>query len=77
MYVSFGRRLRALGRVRIGAGLRFNGLMGWSLILVVALLRLYWYLMLGMLWMMYGIIYLCFVLPIRGIVRLCKRRKTQ
>lgn len=77
MYVSFGHRLRSLGRVRIGAGFRFRGFTGWCLLLVVALLRLYWYILLGVLWMMYGIIYLCFVLPIRGIVRLCKRRKTQ
>ena len=77
MHVSFGRRLRALGRVRLFAGFRCQGLMGWSLLLVVALVRLYWYLMLGVLWMVYGIIYLCFVLPIRGIVRLCKKRKNQ
>lgn len=77
MYVSFGRRLRALGRVKVGASFRLNGPMGWSLILVVALLRLYWYLMLGVLWMLYGIVYLCFVLPLRGIARLCKKRKTQ
>ena len=77
MYVSFGRRLRTLGRVKIGTGLRFKGPLGWCLLLVVALLRLYWYIMLGVFWMMYGIIYLCFILPIRGIVRLCKKRKNQ
>lgn len=69
--------MKALGRVKIGAGIRFDGLTGWCMLLVIAMLRLYWYIMLGVLWMMYGFIYLCFVLPIRGIVRLCKKRKNQ
>lgn len=77
MYVSFGRRLRTLGRVRIGAGFRVRGATGLFLLMFVAIFRLMWYIMLGVLWMMYGIIYLCFILPIRGIVRLCKRRKTR
>lgn len=75
MYISFGRSLRTLGRVRICAGYRCRGLMGWSLLLVVAMLRMSWYLMLGVLWMIYGIFYLFMILPIRGIARLCKRDK--
>jgi hypothetical protein len=77
MYTNIGHRLRALGRVKVADGLCPRGLMGWNLILVAALLYLCWYLLLGVLWVVYGIIYLCFVLPFRGLVRLFKRRKTQ
>lgn len=77
MYTNIGRRLRALGRVKVADGLCPRGLMGWNLILVVAFLYLCWYLLLGVLWAVYGFVYLCFVLPFRRIACLFKRRKTQ
>lgn len=77
MYLGFGRRLRTLGGVRLFAGVRLKGATAAFLFFFIAIIRLYWYIMLGMLWMIYGFGYLCFYLPVRGIVSLCKKRKKQ
>lgn len=76
MYISFGRRLLRLGSVRVG--IRMTGTKGCFYACLFAFINaciyLYWYAMLGILWLMYGLGYLCFYLPIKGIIRLCKKQ---
>lgn len=72
MYLSIGRRLRGLGKIRIGAGFRMKGWTAAIMIFVYAMVYLCWYMMLGTLWLLYGIGYLFIYLPIKGIVKLCK-----
>ena len=77
MYLSFGRTLRGLGKIRIGAGFRMKGPTAWIMLIVYGLLYMCWYMILGTLWLMYGMGYLFFYLPIKGIVKLCKKRQEQ
>lgn len=58
MFVSFHKTLCKLGSVRIGAGVRLKGGAGAMLALLFAVLNLYWYLMLGALWMIFGVMWL-------------------
>lgn len=73
MYLSFGRRLRGLGRIRFGVGYRMKGWTAAIMIFLYAMLYMCWYLMLGTLWMIYGIGYLCIYLPVKGIIKLCNK----
>ena len=77
MFISFGHKLRGLGNVRVG--FRMKGSTGCLLLGVYgcinAFIYLFWYTMLGTFWLMYGVGYLCFYLPIRCAVKLCKKRK--
>lgn len=75
MYLSFGRRLRGFGRMRIGAGIRMNGWVAAFMIFIYAMLYMCWYMVLGTLWLMYGLGYVFYYLPIKGIVKLCRRNK--
>ena len=76
MFVSFGRKLRGLGSMRVGfrmkgsEGCLFLGVYG----CINACIYLMWYCMLAMFWLVYGICYLCFYLPIKGIIKLCKNK---
>lgn len=76
MFLSFGRRLRGLGKVRLGVGLRMKGSAAWIMLLLYGLLNLCWYMILGTLWLMYGICYLFFYLPIKAIIKWNKNKKT-
>ena len=70
MFISFGHKLRGLGRVRFG--FRMKGSTAWIMAILYGQLYMCWYLMLGTLWLIYGICYLFLYLPIKGIVKLCK-----
>lgn len=72
-YVSWGRKLKGLGNVRIGHSLR--GKSAWYFLIVFGFLQLLWYFMLGSLWLMYGVGYVFFYLPIKGIIKLCKKKQ--
>lgn len=76
MYISFGRRLGSLWGFRIGAGVRMRGTTGAFLWFLFAMAQLFWYVLLGTCCMMYGLSYLLFYLPIRGIVRACKNHQS-
>lgn len=77
MFVSFGQRLRGLGGMRVG--FRMKGSTGCFFICLYgcinALIYLVWYGMLATFWLLYGMCYLCFYLPIKGIVKLCKKEQ--
>lgn len=75
MFISFGRRLRGLGRVHFG--FRIKGSAAWITVILYGLLYLCWYVMLGTLWLMYGICYLFFYLPVKCIIKLCKKKKLE
>lgn len=79
MFVSFGYKLRGLGNVRVG--LRRKGPDGCFFVflymMINAFIYLGWYLMLGSFWLMYGLCYLCFYLPLKGLMKLYKKKKTQ
>lgn len=76
MFVSFGHRLRGLGGMRVGFRVRgTNGCFYACLFACLnAFIYLLWYSLLGTLWLMYGLCYLCFYLPIKGIIKLCKKK---
>ena len=79
MYISFGKTLRKWSGVRIGAGFRVRGAAGAMLACLLAVVNLWWYLMLGMLWLLYGALWLfwklikyCIVKPVKWIAsKLC------
>lgn len=75
MYISFGQKLRGLGRVRFG--FRMKGSAAWIMAILYGLVYMCWYLMLGTLWLLYGMGYLFFYLPIKGIVKLSKQNKKE
>lgn len=75
MFISFGHRLRGLSGVRIGY--RARGSTAWIMLIVYGLLNMCWYAVLGTLWLMYGMCYLSFYLPIKGIIKLCNRKKKE
>lgn len=77
MFLSFGRSLRTLGSVRVGAGFRMKGPAAWIMLILYGLLYMCWYMILGTLWLMYGMCYLFFYLPIKGIMKLVKENKKQ
>jgi hypothetical protein len=70
MFLSIGQRLRGLSHVRFG--FRMNGSTAWIMFIVLVIFYMFWYLMLGSLWLVYGVCYLFFYLPIKGIIKLCK-----
>lgn len=75
MFVSFGHKLRGLGNVRFG--FRMKRSTGCLFFALYALFDMMWFLMLGVLWMCYGVCYLFFYLPIKAIVKLCKRKSRE
>lgn len=75
MFISFGRKLASLGKLRIGMNVRLKSTLGWSMLIVYVLVYLCWYLILGTLWLMYGTCYVCFYLPYVGIKKLIDNNK--
>lgn len=73
MYIGFSKKLKALGGLRIGFGKRLSGAGGWILLCCCAVLNLFWYMILGCLWLMYGVGYL-FYLPIKAIVNVIHKK---
>lgn len=68
MYISFGRKLKGLGNVRVGH--RLKGSSAWYFLFIYYSLQLCWYMLLGTLWLVYGFGYLFFYLPIKGVIKL-------
>lgn len=77
MFVSIGHKLRGLGNVRVG--FRMKGSTGCFFLCLYwcinALIYLMWYSLLATFWLMYGVCYLFFYLPIKGIIKLCKKKQ--
>lgn len=73
MFLSFGRSLRRGFGFRFG--FRVKGATGAIMACVYAMLYLCWWLMLGTLYLMYGVCYVCLYLPIRWIVKFVKERQ--
>lgn len=78
MFVSFGHRLRGLSGMRVGFRMRGSEGCFYACLFgcINALILLLWYCMLGTFWLLYGMCYLFFYLPIKGIVKLCKKKST-
>lgn len=75
MYITIGRKLKGLGNVRICH--RLKGSSAFVYLCIYWILNFYWFLLLGTLWLMYGMGYVLFYLPIKGIVKLVKGIKKQ
>ena len=77
MFVSFGHKLRGLSSMRVG--IRMKGSTGCFFVCfyacINALIYLCWYALLACFWLMYGVCYLFFYLPIKGIVKLIKKER--
>ena len=74
--VGFHKTLFKLGKWRFGIGYGFHGVTGIIMLCIYGMLNLMWYLVLGTLWMMYGFIWLMFILPIKGISKLIKNNQS-
>ena len=70
MFISFSQKLKSLGNVRVGY--RLKGSKAIIFICVYWFMNFCWYLLLGGLWCIYGMCYLFFYLPFKGIVTLIK-----
>ena len=77
MYLAFGRKLLRLGKLRIGFGIRMKGWTAACMVFVYAMMYMCWYMTIGMIWLMYGMGYLCVYLPVKGIVKLSNRNKAK
>lgn len=77
MFLSFRHSLLKLGKVRIGAGFRMKGSAAWIMLLIYGLVYMCWYMMLGTLWLLYGMCYLFFYLPIKCIVKYAKKKNQE
>ena len=74
MYIGISKRLKVLGGLRIGVGKRLSGTGGLILLCCCAFINLFWYMILGCLWTIYGLGYLVY-LPIKAIVNATKRKQ--
>lgn len=74
MFIGFSKKLKVLGGLRIGFGKRLSGAGGWILLFCCAILNLFWDMILGCLWLMYGCAYL-FYLPIKAIVNVINKKR--
>jgi hypothetical protein len=79
MFFSFGHRLRSLSGMRVGFRVSgTNGCFYAGLFMCMnALIYLLWYCLLATFWLMYGVCYLFFYLPIKAIVKLCKKNNLE
>lgn len=75
MRLGFHKTLLKIGKWRFGIGYSMHGAAGIIMLCVYGMLNMMWYITLGCLWMTYGIVWLFFVLPIKGIIKLCKKNK--
>ena len=75
--VGFRKTLFKLGKWRFGIGYSTHGATGIIMLCFYGIFNLIWYTMLGCLWMIYGVIWLFFVLPIKGITKLIKNKSTE
>lgn len=73
--VGFHTTLLKIGKFRFGARYTVKGLPGIFMVCTFAIFNLMWYMIVGSLWLMYGFIWLFFVLPIKGIRSLVKKKK--
>ena len=73
--VGFHKTLFKLGKWRFGIGYSSRGAAGIIMVCTYAILNLCWYMVVGCLWLVYGFIWLCFVLPIKGIAKLVENIK--
>ena len=72
MYLSFGRKLRGLGYIHLGVRRRNI----WLVLTVYLVFYVFWYSLLAALWLAYGMGYLFYYLPAKGIVKLCKHKRS-
>ncbi|MBQ2273320.1 MAG: hypothetical protein II337_07670 [Clostridia bacterium] len=75
VHLGFRKTLLKIGKWRFGIGYSMHGATGFFVLCIYAMLNLMWYSILACLWMTYGVIWLFFVLPIKIIVKICKRKK--
>ena len=71
------RTLFKLGKWRFGIGYGFHGFSGFCMLIIFGILNLCWYMILGVIWLFYGIFYLFIFLPIKGIFKIINKNKTQ
>lgn len=75
--VGFHKTLFKLGKWRFGIGYSTRGLTGIIMLCVFGMVNLMWYMILGMLWLTYGVIWLVFILPFKLINRKANKNQDQ
>lgn len=73
--LGFHRTLFKLGNWRFGIGYGFHGITGFCMLIIFGILNLCWYMILGVMWLFYGIFYLFILLPIKGISKIINKNK--
>ena len=73
MYIGFSKTLMRLGGIRIGMGMRKKGTDGLFLLFLFGMIQLCWWMIVGMLWLLYGVGYVLIYLPIQGVKKLLKK----
>ncbi len=75
--VGFYRTLLRMGAFRFGVGYSTRGATGLIMLCMFGLMNLMWYMVLGCLWITYGIIWLVFVLPVKVIKKIRATKKME
>lgn len=73
MYIGFSKTLMRLGGIRIGIGMRKKGAEGLFFLFLFGMVQLCWWMIVGMLWLLYGVGYMFIYLPIKGVKKLLKK----
>ena len=75
MYIGFSKTLMRWGGIRIGMGTRAKGPTGLLLLFLFGMVQLCWWTIVGMLWLLYGVGYVCIYLPIKAIRKQSKKEE--
>lgn len=77
MFIGFSTRLKRMGGFRLGIGKRVHGWTAIFILMFVGIFYLMWWSLLGCMWLIYGVCWLFFYLPIKLIVNAVKKRKAK
>lgn len=75
MYIGFSKTLMRWGGIRIGVGTRAKGPMGLLMLLIFGMVQLCWWMIVGMLWLLYGLGYVLIYLPIKAVQKRSKKEE--
>ncbi len=75
--VGFYRTLLRMGAFRFGVGYSTRGVTGILMLCMFGIFNLMWYMVLGCLWIIYGVIWLVFVLPVKAIKKIRATKETE
>ena len=75
MYIGFSKTLIRLGGIRFGVGKRLKGSAAGVMVLFYGMMQLFWWALVGTLWLLYGFGYVFIYLPVKAIKKLLKKEQ--